>query len=204
MAGMARIESKALNDRIRKLYVHGFGSRAIGKAIGLSPVATYRRLRRMGINRSPKEYIEAQEARLLDCSLPFLRKPRLENLRDAALGKALDWFLGRGHIVSIPTTPASYDLVVETDSGFKKIQVKTTTRRERSGSWRASITKSPYNAALSVGAAGKRKPVPYDEGDVDYFFIVTGDQSIYILPFRIVRGLKAVVLGLKYVKYRQP
>lgn len=201
MAGMSRVESKALNVRIKKLYSQGLGSRAIGSALGLNPVAVYRRLRRMGINRSLKEHIEAQEDRLPNNSSPFLETTRPENLRDAALGKAMGWFLGRGHVVSVPTTPTSYDLVVETNSGFKKIQIKTTTRRERSGAWAAQIVKRPYDATLPVGAAGKRRAVPYNEGEVDYFFIVTGDQSIYIIPFGVVRGLQGISLGQKYTKY---
>jgi hypothetical protein len=201
-AGVTKEKSAALNAKIQKLYTQGLGSRAIGSALGLNPVVVYKRLRRMGINRTLQEHVTAQGEKLLPSySLPFSVGPDRERLRQAAIGRAVEWFLLRDYLVSIPVTPARYDLIVESDRGLKRVQIKSTTVQAPSGGWSVGIDRKPYDPALTSNAMGKRKSTPYTSEEIDLFFILTGDSTVYILPVGVVQGQKNLILGQKYTKY---
>ena len=65
--------------------------------------------------------------------VPFTRQPDPKHLRKAATALATAWFMERGYLVCVPTEPAPYDLVVESDEGFIRVQVKSTSKRARTG-----------------------------------------------------------------------
>jgi len=113
--------------------------------------------------------------------------PDLSHLRHAAESLAMAWFRLCGCNVAVPAADDSYDLVVETRDGLKRVQVKTTIGRNKHG-WMANIARRPYSA----GNNGRR--VPYDPDLIDLFFIVDGDLTMYLIPSRAVGGYTQILL----------
>jgi hypothetical protein len=133
-------------------------------------------------------------------TIPFSRPPSLEHLPKTAVALASAWFLERGYRVSVPTEPAPYDLVVESDDGFARVQVKSTSTREL-GRWTAHISRREYTPGI-LNAGGARKDRTYKDTEIDYFFIVTGDGSHYIIPLKATNGIGRITLDSKYGAFR--
>jgi hypothetical protein len=51
-------------------------------------------------------------------------------------------------------------------------------------------------------ANGARIKRTYREDEVDYFFILTGDGSVYLIPLAVTGGARSLVLDSKYAAYR--
>lgn len=119
----------------------------------------------------------------------FANKPLRQHVRIMALGRAIAWFSARGYVTSVPTTDAGYDLVVDSDAGLRRVQVKSTTQRDPRGGWVVSIARCLYDPTGRMNAAGKRRRVPYSSAEVDDFFIVTGNGDVYVIPLASTRGL---------------
>jgi len=107
----------------------------------------------------------------------------LSNLPRAGSLTAAAWFALCGHDVSWPLEPCRYDLLVDMDSKVQRIQVKTTTVRHGS-SWTVWLS--------STRMAGR---IPYDPDDIDFFFVIGGDLTYYLIPVQRVGGLHAIVLS---------
>jgi hypothetical protein len=110
---------------------------------------------------------------------------------------ATAWFIGRGYMVSVPAEPAAYDLVVESDLGLQRVQVKTTRGAT------VGITKVQYGLteSPSSGKYGGRRP--YTKAEIDLFFIFTGTGAMYLIPIDAVEGMRHLAVG-RYAKYRLP
>jgi hypothetical protein len=108
-------------------------------------------------------------------------------LRHAAESLAVAWFRLCGCNVAVPATADCYDLVVETPDGLKRVQVKTTIGNYKHG-WLVNIARRPYTA----GNNGPR--MPYDPETIDFFFIVDGDLTMYVIPSRAVGGYTRILL----------
>ena len=72
-------------------------------------------------------------------------------------------------------------------------EVKTTTCYSKDG-WTVVVGRRPY----SIGNRERR--IPYDPESIDWFFIVDGDLTIYIIPSRVIAGRVAILLHT-YTKY---
>jgi hypothetical protein len=127
---------------------------------------------------------------------PFLKAPSPGG--KSGLSVAARWFLDRGYAVSLPLEPTCYDLISESDEGLKKIQVKTTNKLVTSGRYEVRLTRTIYDPRATANASGKYRQAPYALGMVDYFFIVTGGGSMYLIPFDVVGGRQSIVLDRKY------
>jgi hypothetical protein len=135
--------------------------------------------------------------------VPFGRSPSPVNVRSSAIGEAIRWFLERGYIPSVPLEPTRYDLVVESDGGLKRVQVKSSTSKDGSGAWVARVYRTRYDSATTArGTAGKRRSVRYTKDEVDLFFIVVGDGSRYLIPLEVVGDTMRLNLGKKYERYK--
>jgi hypothetical protein len=114
-------------------------------------------------------------------------EPALRNLRQAAASLAASWFALHGCAPAIPIEPMVYDLLVSTPDGIKRVQVKTTTYNGKSG-WQVAVGRRPY----SIG--NRERQIPYDPELIDWFFIVDGDLTMYLIPSRIIAGRVAILL----------
>lgn len=123
--------------------------------------------------------------------------------RDAAIGYAVAWFMHRGYNVSLPVGQGPYDLVVDSDCGLQKVQVKSTHRKDRCRRFYVQICKRVYDGAVSVNASGKRRRAPYSLKEVDCFFILTGNQDVYLIPRLVVGAKKSLSLDRSYANYKR-
>jgi PD-(D/E)XK endonuclease len=98
------------------------------------------------------------------------------------------WFMLRGFWPATPTESRPYDLLLDTPSGVKRIQVKTTTCMAGSGSWQASIGRH------AGGGDKHNRKVPYRPDEADLFAVIDGDFTIYLIPVAAVAGRVSVNL----------
>jgi PD-(D/E)XK endonuclease len=120
-------------------------------------------------------------------------KPDLQYLRDAAPSIAASWFSLCGYNVAIPVEPAVYDLLVATPDGIKRVQVKTTTCSGKDGRT-VAVGRRPYSAG------NRERRVPYDPELIDWFFILDGDLTIYLIPTRVIARRVGILLHT-YTRY---
>lgn len=52
-----------------------------------------------------------------------------------------------------------------------------------------------------MNAGGRRKHTVYSEKEVDFFFIVTGDHSCYLIPLSVTLGKKCLTLDSRFDEY---
>jgi PD-(D/E)XK endonuclease len=114
-------------------------------------------------------------------------KPDLKHLRDAGTSIAAMWFLLCGYNTSLPMEPTIYDLLVSMPDGIKRVQVKTTTGNNNGRV--VQVGRRPY----SVG--NRARLVPYDPDQIDLFFIVDGDLTMYLIPSRVIAGRVGILTG---------
>jgi PD-(D/E)XK endonuclease len=116
-------------------------------------------------------------------------KPDNRYLRDAGTAIAAMWFLLCGYNTSLPMEPTLYDLLVSMPGGIKRVQVKTTTHHQAKAGWVVQVGRRPYSV-------GNREPlVPYDPDLVDFFFILDGELTMYVIPSRVIAGRVGILLS---------
>jgi PD-(D/E)XK endonuclease len=128
--------------------------------------------------------------------VPFTKQFDPEQLHRMGTAVATAWYAGRGYVVSVPTEPTCYDLVVESDDGLQRVQVKT------SRGTQVGIMKTQYGlgASPSTGKYGQR---PYRADEIDFFFIFTATGAMYLIPIAAVAGRSVLSLA-RYRRYQLP
>jgi hypothetical protein len=91
--------------------------------------------------------------------------------------------------------PEVYDFLVTTKKGVQRVQVKSSERAGRDGHWDVGIGRRPY--VLDKTA----RKMPYDPDDIDLFFILLGDGSIYLIPSSVLAGRIRIYVDT-YAPYR--
>ena len=114
-------------------------------------------------------------------------RPDIAYLDRAGSLLAASWFTLSGHEVSWPLEPSRYDLLVCSEEGIRRVQVKTTTVRA-GGTWKVYLSTS------------HRERRTYDPDEIDDFFIIDGELVCYLIPVVAVGGLHAIHLG-GYVQF---
>jgi hypothetical protein len=122
-------------------------------------------------------------------------KAQLKYLRVAAGTLAATWFMLRGCAVSFPAEPTVYDLLVDTPEGLVRVQVKTTTSNRKLEGWVVGVGHHPDTHAKKKGYV-----LAYSPDEIDLFFIVDGDMTMYLIPSRAIAGRITLVLRT-YRKY---
>ena len=116
---------------------------------------------------------------------------------DVAVGLAIAHFVSEGKEVLLPIgDKQKYDLVIEDNGKFFKIQCKYTSYNAKG--------KRSYVAPLYVGGGNKssNRHLHYKTGDFDLFFVATPDGS-YLIPWDVLKRLKKeVALSHKYSEYK--
>ena len=116
--------------------------------------------------------------------------PIIANLNKAGALMAAAWFALCGYDVSWPLEPSRYDLLVSGNEGIRKVQVKTTTVR----------VGETWKVYLSTARTVRKTYAP---GEVDEFFVITGELECYLIPFAEVGGPHAIHLR-SYERFRLP
>jgi hypothetical protein len=122
-------------------------------------------------------------------------QPERKHLRVAAPVTAAAWFMHRGCAVSFPAEPTIYDLLVETPEGLLRVQVKSTTRSPKGEGWVVGVGHHPDTHAKRHGHV-----LAYSPDEIDLFFIIDGDMTLYLIPSRAIAGRIAILLRT-YRKY---
>ena len=122
-------------------------------------------------------------------------KAQLKYLRVAAGTLAATWFMLRGCAVSLPAEPARYDLLADTPQGIMRVQVKTTTCSQQGRLDRSASGHHPDTHSKKKGMCS-----PTDPDEIDLFFIVDGDMTMYLIPSRAIAGRVGILLRT-YRKY---
>jgi hypothetical protein len=162
-------------------------------ALGLAPGSGDGRTRvkahaiRLGVDLTHLEERTATSPR--SCEL----EPNLRHLRYAATSIAASWFSLRGLNVAIPVEPTVYDLLVMMPDGIKRVQVKTTTYYGKDG-WMVPVGRSSYLTG------NRERQIPYDPELIDWFLIMDGDLTIYLIPSRVIAGRVRILLRA-YTEY---
>lgn len=115
-------------------------------------------------------------------------------LRVAAGTLAATWFMLRGCAVSFPAEPTRYDLLADTPQGIKRIQVKTTTSVTKNG-WPVGVGHHP-----DTHSKKNAHVLAYSPDEIDLFFIIDGDMTMYLIPSRAIAG-RITILLRTYRKY---
>lgn len=120
-------------------------------------------------------------------------------LRHAAIGTAIAWFMERGCVASLPLESAAYDLVVDFEGSFYKVQVKTSTAPDRE----VGFSRSVYDATRASSlATGRVRRGPYLPGDVDYFFVVLVTGERYLIPYDTIGTSTSAVMGPRFEAFQ--
>jgi hypothetical protein len=120
-------------------------------------------------------------------------KAELKFLRVAADTLAAAWFMLRGCAVSFPAEPTVYDLLADAPQGLMRVQVKTTTSTHKNG-WQVGVGHHPDTHSK------KGQLLAYSPDEIDLFFIVDGDMTMYLIPSRAIAGRVGILLRT-YQKY---
>jgi PD-(D/E)XK endonuclease len=120
--------------------------------------------------------------------------PESKHLRVAAPLTAAAWFMHRGCAVSFPAEPTVYDLLADTPQGITRVQVKTTTSNTKNG-WQVGVGHHPDTHSKKKGYV-----LAYSPDEIDLFFIMDGDMTMYLIPSRAIAG-RITILLRTYRKY---
>jgi hypothetical protein len=112
---------------------------------------------------------------------------QLKYLRVAAETLAATWFTLRGCAVAFPLESTQYDLLADTPEGIRRVQVKTTTFGHKNG-WQVGVGHHPDTHSK------KGRRLAYDPDQIDLFFIVDGDMTMYLIPSRAIAGRVGILL----------
>jgi hypothetical protein len=107
---------------------------------------------------------------------------------------AATWFMLRGCAVSLPAEPTVYDLLADTPQGIMRVQVKTTTSATKNG-WQVGVGHRPDTHSKRKGNV-----LAYSPDEIDLFFVVDGDMTMYLIPSRAIAGRVGILLRT-YRKY---
>jgi len=113
---------------------------------------------------------------------------------DVGLGVAISYFTSVGITVCVPLTDnQDYDLVIDND-GLKKVQVKTTYAKSKTGYYIATLKTCGGNKSRSTVKL-------FDPTKVDLLFVFTEDKSIYLIPTDEITNVNTLTLSTKYSQY---
>lgn len=116
---------------------------------------------------------------------------------DQGVYSAISYYGSKGYIVNYPLTDNSrYDLVIDTGINLLRIQCKTTTQKQSSGSFTVCL-------ATSGGNQSWNKQVKLiTELECDIVWISTSDGDNYEFPVNLCANKPTITVGQKYIKYK--
>jgi hypothetical protein len=122
--------------------------------------------------------------------------PREQGL--IGLTDAIAWFGSHGWSVCLPLIDSQpYDLVVDSGAGagLQRVQVKTTTCRNRSGRYVVQLVTSGGNQSFHTKKA-------FEPRSSDLLYVLTDDGERYLIPTAAISARSGLTLGAKVAAYR--
>lgn len=119
-----------------------------------------------------------------------LRTARMDpkRLRYAAEHIAAAWFVLQGYSLARPIEPVVYDLIVDFPDGLRRVQVKSTTCRDRRLRWQVTVGHRPGRLDRTA------TQTCYEPATFDFFFIVTLSGDLYLIPYREIAGRTTIIV----------
>src|SRR5690606_23692000 len=112
------------------------------------------------------------------------------------LAQAIATFAKLGYNVSVPLIDNQcYDLVIEKDLTFYKVQVKTSRQLAPSGNYIVELKRVRANRT-------ENKIHKFCNTEVDFLFILTAAGDCYLIPALDIGATGAITLGDKYKQYK--
>lgn len=116
---------------------------------------------------------------------------------DVGLGSAIAWFCSEGYTVCIPLTDSQgYDLVVEDDERLYRVQVKTTSFKDKYGRFFTSLTVKGGNRT------GTGRIKKFSKRSADMLFVLTSDGDRYLFLVEEEWNNQSLTLGEKYSNFK--
>jgi len=114
---------------------------------------------------------------------------------NSGLGIAIAYFSTHGYTVSIPLNDTQdYDLVVEKNSKINTVQVKSTGFKTKYGVYQVALK--------SMGGTKGKVYKTFVNTDVEYLFILTESQDMYVFPKEKIINKCTLNLNSSCDKYR--
>lgn len=112
------------------------------------------------------------------------------------LVKAISYFGSHNIPVSIPLNDTQkYDLVADFNGKLYRVSVKTSRAKEDSGAFAVQLRNTGGNRTGTV------RQVAFDKTAIDYLFIYTSDEDLYLIPSEKITVLNTITVGNKYREY---
>jgi hypothetical protein len=122
--------------------------------------------------------------------------PREQGL--LGLTDAIRWFGAAGWSISLPLIDSQpYDLVVDDGVGLHRVQVKTTTRRSRSGRFLVQVCTRGGNRSFQTTKS-------FDPGSCDLLYVLTDARDRYLIPTDQVGARHTLTLGDRLAPFLLP
>jgi len=100
---------------------------------------------------------------------------------------AIAYFGSNGYTVSLPLNDTQdYDLIVDKDGELKKIQAKATNHKTPQGFYQVGLR--------SCGGTNGGVYKTVVDTNIDYLFILCGDQSMFLIPKEFIRNRNSITL----------
>lgn len=104
---------------------------------------------------------------------------------DIAVADAISFYTRSGHQVLLPFgDKQKYDLVVDVDGSFLKVQCKFTSQRNASGTHLVPLRVLGGNRSRTINYT-------YREGDFDLLYVLTDDGKRYVVPSLVTNKMKS-------------
>ena len=111
------------------------------------------------------------------------------------LGKAIEYFTSKSIPISIPLNDTQkYDLIADIDNKLCKISVKTSTYKNKQGSYEVLLKNCG-------GSSGKSVIRPFDNKSCDYVFVLLENDKTYLIPSETIKAKNSIAIGNKYTEY---
>ena len=176
------------DEQVRNLINKGIsGSRRIAKELGISPVTTYKILKRLGFLSQKTNHLE-----------PIIGHNTIQ-FTNNNIGEAAELYLRYKCELSnfpycVPSRKQKYDLLVNFGDGFKRIQVKSS-KHKHNGKYTFSLKCTRHN---STGTTRRT----YSSTDIDYFFLYAQDGSTWLIPINLLDGHMGVIPEIRFKNYQ--
>lgn len=122
----------------------------------------------------------------------FERATNSNRRGNIGMGYAIAKLTELGYNISIPITDSQdYDLVADLDGELLRVQVKTTSYKDKKSKY--------YTVALRTKMYNKLKS--FTDSDCDLLFVLTENGKMYLIPKEEIKVRNGLTLTAKFDKY---